>query len=51
MTHFHINQHVLWKHKKIKDKLQLNYNRSCDMLESQKKHHALNMLSKKKMSR
>ena len=33
------------KTQKIKDKIQLNCNRTCDMLESQKKHHAENMLS------
>lgn len=33
------------KTQKIKDKIQLNYNRSCDMLESQKEQHAENMLS------
>lgn len=30
---------------KLKDKIQLNYNRSCDMLKIQKKYHAENMLS------
>lgn len=36
---------------KLKDKIQLNYNRSCDMLKSQKKYHAENMLSESLLNR
>lgn len=36
---------------KLKDKIQLNYNRPCDMLKIQKKYHAENMLSNSLLNR